>query len=337
MESVEYSSRNLKPVEFPMTTIVEPPPTTTVELSKTTTVDIPKTTTVKLPKTTMTVGAEARSRKLERHQSLEDLRKMYLEYTPKAIKGTFGGTQNPPGDIGRCNAGLEAPCQLKAHDRDCKDVPPLPLVEPVKTFRRNQKFVKLPKATVLLGNESDFERRRSLWSQAPYIGKEHPATASGIEKWVSHHMGEVDKESPSPTHLKSVRDVQVAPEPKITHGKSISQSVKLGNEHNGLTFNKIEGRPSRLSAVVERAIMTIKEEHRVQGAVRPAKIVLEPENEARQSTLHHSYHTTPLTVLDADDELMSSLSDGGSEQPQFSDDGIVGDGRLCFHLFVYII
>ena len=173
--------------------------------------------------------------------------------------------------------------------------------------------------------EAPGERLRSLSSQSPYVAEKSPGTASGIKKSVSHDMGEVDKESPSSTDLESIRDVQVAPEPKIAHGKSISQSVKPGYEHNGLNPNKTERRSSTISADVERSTMTITGEYGVQDAVKPAKIVLEPDNEALPSILDHPIHTTPLTVMDADDELMSSLYDDRSEQAQYGDDSSVVD------------
>ena len=326
MESVEYFSRNLKPVE--------PPPTTTVELSKTTTVDIPKITTGELPKTTMTVGAEARSRKLERHRSLEDLRKVYLEYTPKAIKGTFGGTQNPTADIERCKAELEATCQLKAHDRDCKDVPPLPIVEPVKNSSRNWKSFELSRTTVLIGNASNVEYSQPPSSQDLYLAEESPGGASGRKISVSHIIGEEDKEFSRFTDLVNV---QVAPEPQTVRDGSISQGVKLNYEHNDLNPNNMERLPSTITADAERSTMTmtITGKHGVRDAVKPAKTVSEPDNEARPSIPDHLTHTTPLTVMDADDELMNSLSHDGIEQAQVSNDSSVVDGPLYFVLLVY--
>ena len=288
----------------------------------------------------------------------EHLRKWHAKDIPKPSRRK----QDSPGDDVRYyKARLQAPSEHKAQGDELNEIPP-------------------PGTRVMLDNQNDLEcedipkysrRRRhsseditrynpgliarselkgqagnevngilSLSSQFPYVAGRGPATASGIERSVSHDLGVVDKESPGPTNLESVKDVQVAPEPRITQSKSTSQSVKLGYEHNilrkGLKPNNIERRPSTISVDVECSTMMITGDNRVQDTVKPAKVVSEPDKEARLSILHHSIHNTPLTVMDADDKPMSSLSDGGSEQPQLSDDGIVGDGQLCYHLaYVY--
>ncbi len=90
----------------------------------------------------------------------------------------------------------------------------------------------------------------------------------------------------------------------------------------------IERRRSSLST--ELSIWTRTKEHEVRGAVKPAKIVSEPDDEARSSTLDHPTHTTPLIVMDAVDELKSGLSDDGFEHAQDDDDGSLVDGPLCF-------
>ena len=330
MESVNYVSRNLKPFELPMTTIVEPPPYTSVE--------IPETSSVELPKTTIVVGAEAHSSKLERHRTIEDLRKVYLEDTPKAIKGNSGVGQNLPGDTGRCNGKLEAPSQLKAQDRNYKDMPPLPLLKAEKSISRNQKSTKLSKTTVLIGNSSNLEYARFLSSQSRHIAEESPGTASGGKTSVSYIIDEEDKESSRSTDLERVRNVQVAPAPQTIRDKFISQRVKLNYEHNGLNPNNIERLPSAMTADAERSTVTIMGEHGVRDAVKLAKIVSEPDNEARPIIPDHPIHTTPLTVIDADNELMSSLSDDGIEQAQDSNDGSVVHGKLYFRLaFVYFL
>ena len=136
--------------------------------------------------------------------------------------------------------------------------------------------------------------------------------------------------SPLPTHRKSLENVQVASDPKITQGRSKSQSVKLGYEHSGLNPNKIERRPSTISADTERSTMTITGERGVQDTVDPRKIILEPDNEARASILDHSDHTMPLTLIDTDHGLLSSLSDDASEHLQDSNDVSLVDGPLCF-------
>ena len=205
-------------------------------------------------------------------------------------------------------------------------------MEPVRYSSRNLKPVGLAKSTMLLGNPNDLERLQSLSSQSPYVAKGNPGTASGIKTSISHDMGEDDEVSPSSTDLKSVRNTQVAPDPTITHDGPISQSVKLRYEHDGLNPNKIGQRPSTISADVERSTMTIMGEHGVQDAVKPAKIVSEPDNEARSSILDHSIHTKSFTIIDTDNEHMSGVSNDESEQAQYSDDGSLVDGPLYLRL-----
>ena len=87
------------------------------------------------------------------------------------------------------------------------------------------------------------------------MAEKSPGTASGIEKLVSHDMGQVDKKSPSSTDLKSVKNVQVAPGPKFLRGKFISQSVEPGYEHNGLNPNAktfIPGEPIETAKDINR-------------------------------------------------------------------------------------
>ena len=237
-----------------------------------------------------------------------------------------------PGDIGRYNANLEAPSEPNAQGEKCNEMPSPPSMEPVRYSSRNLKPVGLAKSTMLLGNPNDLERLQSLSSQSPYVAKGNPGTASGMKTSISHDMGEDGEVSPSSTDLKSVRNTQVAPDPKITHDGPISQSVKLRYEHDGLNPNKTGQRLSTTSADVERSTMTIIGEHGVQDAVEPAKIVSEPDNEARPSILDHSIRTTLLTIIDTDNELMSSVSDDGCEQAQYSDDGSVADGPLYLRL-----
>ena len=294
----------------------------------------------------------------------EHLRKIHAKDIPQPARRR----RDPPGDIGRNNAEKEATSKRKAqaehynkiirnggvYHRDTKA--PSELKEQGEDYNKmfpnggvrfhlGSEAPNEPKgqiedhnkmdpngATFLLGNQNDLERPRSLSFQSLYVAEKGPATASGIERSVSHDMGVVDQETPSPTNLESVSEVQVAPDPKITHAKSISQNL---NAHNDLKPNKTERRTSTASADVERSTIMITGAHRDQDAVEPAKVISEPEKEARLSILHHSIHTTPLTVVDALDESMSSLSDGGFEQPQFSDDGIVGGGQLCFLVYVF--
>ena len=77
--------------------------------------------------------------------------------------------------------------------------------------------------------------------------------------------------------------------------------------------------------------MTITGEHGAQDTVKPQKIVSEPDNEALASILDHSVHTMPLTLIDADKVLMSSLYNHGSDDLQ---DDVVSfvNGSLCSHL-----
>ena len=316
MESVKNSNRNIKPSGLPMTENVEPPPYTTFEL----------------PKTTMIVGAEARPSKLERHRSLQDLRQVYLEYTPKAMEGNVGVEQNPPGDLGRCNGDLEAPSQLKAQDITYKDKPPLPLVKPGENPSRDQKSVKLLKTTALIRNASNLGDSQSLTSQCLYIAEETPGTINGRKKLIGHILDEEDEESLRSTDLARSRNVQIAPEPQTIRDAYISQGVKFNCEHNGLKPNNIERLPSTMTADAERSTMMITGERGARDAVETAKIVSEPNNEARTSIPDHLIHTTPLTVMIADDELMGSLLDDGIQQAQDSNDASVVDGGLYFCL-----
>lgn len=188
----------------------------------------------------------------------------------------------------------------------------------------------------MVGFPSYVERLPSLSSQSPYVAEINLGTANGIRNSISHDMGEDDKASPSSTKVESVRDVQVAPEPRITHGESIPQSVKLGYGHNALNPNQMEPLPS--TADVERATMTMMGERGIQETVEPEKMMLEAGNEARASILDHSVQTMPLTPIAADDGLMSDLSDDGCVSDngyahfQDGDDVSLVDGPLCFHL-----
>ena len=134
-------------------------------------------------------------------------------------------------------------------------------------------------------------------------------------------------------HAKEIPEVaitvQVAPEPGIAQQKSISQGASPTNR---LGISTTKRRPSSIFANAELSTMTKTEEHEVRDAVKPAKIVSEPDDEARSSTLDHPIHTTPLTVMDAVDELKSGISDDGSEHAQDGDDGSLVDGPLCFRL-----
>ena len=257
----------------------------------------------------------------------EHLRKVHAKDIPQQNRRR----RDSLGDIGRYNANLEAPSEPNAQGENYNEMPPpppMPPMEPVKYSSQNLKPVGLAKSTMLLGNPNDLQRLQSLSSHSSYVAKGNPGTASGMKTSISHDMGEDDEVSLSSTDLKSVRNTQVAPDPKITHGEPISQSVKLRYEHDGLNPNQIGQRPSTISADVERSTMTIMGERGVQDAVKPAKIVSESDNEAQSSILDHSIHTTSLTVIDTDNELMSSVSDDESEQAQYSYGGSVVDGPL---------
>ena len=288
----------------------------------------------------------------------EHLRKVHAKDIPKQSTSR----REPPLHIRNDNDDLEAPSELKAQaetDNKMTPPPPMPPMEPViysnriltpigwpksqtimpLTFQsttikpsNSQKLtIKSPK-TPTIGSPGHREPLPLLSSQSPYLAEINLGTASGIKKSISHDMGKDDKASPSSTSLESVRDVQIAPEPKITHGESISQSVKLGYGHNGLNPKEIERRPSTVSADVERSKLTITGEHGVQDTVEPGKIIPGPDNEARANILDHSVHTMPLTLIDTDDGLQSSLSDHGYELLHDGDDFNLVDGPLCFHL-----
>ena len=260
----------------------------------------------------------------------EHLREVHAKDVPKINRRSERGLERQ-GDVGSYNADSKAPSELKAQAENNNEVPKpvgLPKSPPVK----------LPKTTMLLGNPSNRERLGSLSSQTPYVAEKGLSTASSTKTFIGHGMDEDDKESPSSTKVESVRDVQVAPEPKITDGESISQSVKLGYGHNALNPNQQEPLLSTVSADVERSTMTMTGERGVQDTVEPEKIILEPDNEAQASILDHSVHTMPLTFIAADDGLMSDLSDDGCvsddgyEHFQDGDDVSLADGPLCFHL-----
>ena len=239
----------------------------------------------------------------------------------------------PPGDIGSYNANSEAPIELKAQVENNNEVPPPPYysrsLKPVGFPKSTT--VKLPKTT-MLGSPSYVERPRLLRSQSPYVAEISLGTASGVKKSISHDMSENDKASPSSTSLESVRNVQVASEHIITHGRPRSQSVELGYEHNEFNPNKIDRRPSNVSADIERSTMTTTGERGVQDTEEPEKLALEPDNKVRASILDRSVHSMPLTLIEANGGIMNSLSDDGYEHLQDGDDISSIDGPLCFHL-----
>ena len=137
--------------------------------------------------------------------------------------------------------------------------------------------------------------------------------------------------SPLSTHRKGLEHVQVASDPKTTQGRPKPPRVKPGYEHSELNPSKIEPRRSIIFADAKRSMMTIMEEHGVQDTVDSRKIMLEPDNEARASILDPWVHTIPLTLIDTNDGLLSSLSDDASEHLQGGDDASLVDGPLYIH------
>ena len=230
-------------------------------------------------------------------------------------------------NIGSYNANSKAPSELRASVKNNNEVPTPPM-KPARLSSRILKpvglpestTVKLPRTSVLLDWQSSLERLPLLRSQIPYAVEKGPGSASSITKSISNDMSEDDKGSPSSTSLPSVRDVQVGPEPRITHGGTISQNVNLGYGHNGLNPNKIERRRSIIFADVEPSTMIITRERGVQDTVEPESIVLKPDNKARASMVDQSDQTMPPTLIDTN----NSSQDG--------DDVSFVDGPLCFHL-----
>ncbi len=253
----------------------------------------------------------------------EHLRKVHVKDIPKRNSKVRKIRSTPQTflseELERYNPNLEAPSQLKAQDENSSEMPPPPPIEPVRYSSRNLKPVELPKTTTMVGDEahsSNLDRLRSASSQYLYVTEERPGTASGRKESISHNVGEDDKESPSPTDLERARTMHVAPEPGITYDESLSQAF---------VDRFMERHRSSIYADVELSIMTMTGGHEIRDVVKPAKIVSEPDNEARTSTLNHPSYTP-----DADDELMSGLSD------EDSDDYSVVDGPL-FSSFLCIL
>lgn len=272
----------------------------------------------------------------------EHLRKVHAKDIPEQNRQIRRGLELL-GSFESYNADSKAPSELKAQVGNNNDVPPPPPMPPMVPVKYSSRILKpvgspkstsveLPKTTTLLDNPSNLERLRSLSFQILYGAEKIPGTASDIKKSISHDVVGDDKEPPSSTSLESVSNVQVARETEILHGKYKSQSVKLDDGPKGLNPNKIERRPSTGSADVKRSTMTITGKRGVQDTVEPEKIVSEPDNEARASKLDNTVHTMPLTLIDANDGLMSSLFDYGYEPLQDDDDVSSVDGPLCFYL-----